>query len=462
MNYQGFTPAARAAFQGAVNYWAATLSTPVTITVDALFGDLGHNQNGNLILGGAGPAEFVRDFPGAPLAETWYPIALANRLHGSDLDTANSDIQAVFTSNPAADFYFGTDNHAPANTISFESVVMHELGHGLGFADSFNDVGGVGSFGLSGFPDVYDRLVVNGAGTHLISLAQNSTALGAALVSPTYLQGTKTPKSRAFSPNPYLPGSSIAHLDEATFPRGNPNSLMTPAISPGENIATVGPIVLAVFKDLGWSVPLGTAEHDVTGDRNNDFVARNPDGSLFTYGGTGVGGILPALGVSTIFNQFSNIALSADWNGDNVPDLIGKRPDGTWWLLLGNGIGKYAAPIQMGSGGTIYNTFLAPGDFNGDTKPDVLARKKDGTLVMLPGNGAQGFGAVATVGSGFAQYNLLLSPGDWNGDKKSDLLARTTAGKLMFFAGTGDGHLGRGAGDVAGRLEHTHDAVLAR
>src|SRR5262245_57368186 len=99
VNYQGFSTSARTAFQAAVNYWAATLSTPITITVDAVFGDLGHNQNGNLILGGAGPGEFFRDSPGVPLAHTWYPKALANRFAGFDLDPGHSDIQAAFTSN---------------------------------------------------------------------------------------------------------------------------------------------------------------------------------------------------------------------------------------------------------------------------------------------------------------------------------------------------------------------------
>jgi len=236
----------------------------------------------------------------------------------------------------------------------------------------------------------------------------------------------------------------VAHLDENTYPRGNPNSLMTPAIAPGENIATAGPIVLAVFKDLGWSVPLGTVLHDATGDRNNDFVARNPDGSLFTYPGNGHGAIMPPFGVSTIFGQFLKLALSADWNGDNVPDIIGKRPDGTWWLLRGTGAGKYSAPVKMGTGGTMFNTWFAPGDFNGDGKSDLIGRKSDGTLVMLKGNGAAGFGAPQEVGTGFDQYNLLFSPGDFNGDQKPDVLARTTAGKLMFLAGDGTGHLAPG------------------
>ncbi|MCE2646837.1 MAG: hypothetical protein LW835_16875 [Burkholderiaceae bacterium] len=44
-----------------------------------------------------------RDFPNAPRAATWYPAALANKLAGTDLDPASSDIRTSFNSNVRLD-----------------------------------------------------------------------------------------------------------------------------------------------------------------------------------------------------------------------------------------------------------------------------------------------------------------------------------------------------------------------
>ena len=58
---------------------------------------------------------------------------------------------------------------------------------------------------------------------------------------------------RIFSPNPFQPGSSYSHLNEATYPAGNPNSLMTPVINRAETIRNPGGITLTMFKNMGWN-----------------------------------------------------------------------------------------------------------------------------------------------------------------------------------------------------------------
>jgi hypothetical protein len=87
VNYTGFTSAAQTAFQFAVDIWESLIDSSVPISINASFANLGAN-----ILGQAGPETFIRDFSGAPQANTWYPIALANSLSGQDLDTTSSDI----------------------------------------------------------------------------------------------------------------------------------------------------------------------------------------------------------------------------------------------------------------------------------------------------------------------------------------------------------------------------------
>jgi hypothetical protein len=96
------------------------------------------------ILGSAGPTAVIRDFPGAPLTNTWYPIALANALAGSDLNGSTPEIQAVFNSDVdnssvlgSTDWYYGLDGN-PGNDIDLLTVFLHELAHGLGFSSLVN------------------------------------------------------------------------------------------------------------------------------------------------------------------------------------------------------------------------------------------------------------------------------------------------------------------------------------
>jgi hypothetical protein len=146
------------AFQHAANIWSATLDSTVPIRIRAQFAPLGAN-----VLGSAGPTVRFRDFTNAPLAETWYHVALANKLAGFDQMTVADtqalgidpsfadDINANFSSD--FNFYLGLDNnHGPLNDLV--AVLLHEFGHGLGFSQSASLASGAL---LGGFPDTYNR-----------------------------------------------------------------------------------------------------------------------------------------------------------------------------------------------------------------------------------------------------------------------------------------------------------------
>jgi len=93
VNYTGFTAPAQAAFQYAVDIWASLITSSVTINVNAQFAPLAPG-----VLGSAGASSIHRNFAGAPIANTWYPQALANSLAGSDLDAGQADLNASFSS----------------------------------------------------------------------------------------------------------------------------------------------------------------------------------------------------------------------------------------------------------------------------------------------------------------------------------------------------------------------------
>lgn len=255
VTYHGFSTAARASFQRAVNIWAKTLTPSVPITVDATFKDLGNPH----ILGQAGPSFLWRNFSGAPRSNTFYVDAVANKNHGNQLDPS-PDIVARFNST-FPNWHFGK-TAGPANTYDFETVVLHELGHGVGFLGAGNVRRGKGTVRLGSPPNptAYDLFIEDNSGKKLTTYANNSTALGNALVSGNIFHDSKRvrnafggKRARLFAPNPFQPGSSYSHLDEATFPAGDPNSLMTPQLGQGETIRSVGGIVKAVLKDGGWN-----------------------------------------------------------------------------------------------------------------------------------------------------------------------------------------------------------------
>lgn len=253
VNYNGFTPEAQEAFAYAAAYWSFLICTPVDIVVEATFAVLPPGT-----IGSAGPTASTRNFPNAPRQFTWYPIALANSLAGQDL-SAGHEINARFSS--GHDFYFGTDGQTPGDQVDFVSVVMHELGHGLGFFSAATvNADGVGAVGAQGSPRIYDRFTATTQGTRILDFPNPSLPLGAALTSDDlvfrgFAARLLTPGfvyPRLYAPAIWRPGSSYAHLDEATFPAGDPNSLMTPFIGRGEAIHWPGTTTLGIFYDMGW------------------------------------------------------------------------------------------------------------------------------------------------------------------------------------------------------------------
>ncbi|MFN8532519.1 MAG: hypothetical protein U0556_03130 [Dehalococcoidia bacterium] len=252
VTYTGFTPEARAAFQYAVDIWASQLNSAVPIAVDAQFTPL---QQG--VLGSARAFDYWANFTNAPRTQTFYPVALANKLSGTD--RAGSDIVTRFNSN-YPDWYFGTDGRPGSEQFDFVSVVLHELAHGLGFAGSAFEDSGAFYYGLTNdWPIIYDRYVRNAAGNPILSFPSGSAALGSQLTggnlffnAPATNAANGGAPARLYAPSPWRQGSSYSHLDETTFGRGTVNSLMTPFIGRGEAIHNPGAVTLAMLGDMGW------------------------------------------------------------------------------------------------------------------------------------------------------------------------------------------------------------------
>jgi hypothetical protein len=134
----------RAALESAVDTWSRILGSSVIVNVEALFDDLACDDEG-AVLARAGPRFVFLDFPGGEPG-VWYAGPLAESLSNQNLsstDTSNpdsADVRIRFNSSidngclgPGSRYYYGLDGNVPTGQISFATVALHEMGHGLGF-----------------------------------------------------------------------------------------------------------------------------------------------------------------------------------------------------------------------------------------------------------------------------------------------------------------------------------------
>lgn len=128
------------AFQFAANIWGANLDSTVELKVNAQFTALSCTANSG-VLGSAGATGSTANFSNAEFTDTWYPVTLASKRAGTDLSGGGVHINANFNSNlgttgclESSAWYYGLDTNQPAGQINLVAVVLHELGHGLGFS----------------------------------------------------------------------------------------------------------------------------------------------------------------------------------------------------------------------------------------------------------------------------------------------------------------------------------------
>ena len=257
VTYVDFPPAAEAAFQAAVDIWSYSISSSIPIKIHAEWSNLGVG-----VLGSAGPSLIFKDFTNAPDG-SYYASALADQIAGTDLSPLTPDITASFNSN--FNWYFGTDGNNPQSQYDLVTVVLHEIGHGLGFSStaSLDQGTGAGNFGL-GTADVnysFDEYLLLGLnGVQLTTLAEGIVLANAFKSnnvfssSPAATSANSNSQPKIYAPLSWNAGSSIAHWDETTFSTGTINSLMTPQIGNGESIHNPGPITLGLFEDMGWVI----------------------------------------------------------------------------------------------------------------------------------------------------------------------------------------------------------------
>ena len=258
VTYNNFPSWAERDIQAAIDVWAANFKSSVPIKVEATWG----RSTVYGLLGSARPGDYFSNFVNAPDPTLWYPSALANALAGRDLDKNNSEI--IIQVNSLAPWNTRNDGLPSRSEFDLQSVFIHELGHGLGFlsTDSYDTFFGFGSIEQ---PTPFDAYLQLEDGRRLSDLPSPSLELGKALTSNLSWSGPKGiaanggVKPKMYTPSRYESGSSVSHLDEATFSSVGVNSVMTPNLDAGEVFREPGPLLLAMMEDMRNKPPAGIA-----------------------------------------------------------------------------------------------------------------------------------------------------------------------------------------------------------
>ena len=266
-------------FRAAAEQWGAIVASDVEIMVEASFAPAPETEcaPSSGTLGAAGPGNFIAGFRGAPQANTFYPVALANALAGEDLDPGFADIVASFNGAVDTDpncltgvrFYYGFDHQGGSRAVDFYNTVMHEIGHGLGFVTLVGDNGR--NLAAPGFM-VLDRLifdndrglfwdemsnarrsasVINERGVVNAGNASFSGARARGLSAGNGTDGAGRPL--IYTPNPAEPGSSLAHWDT----QAQPSLLMEPFSTADIRVHTGVDLTSCLLRDIGWRLEPG-------------------------------------------------------------------------------------------------------------------------------------------------------------------------------------------------------------
>ncbi len=234
----------KAALSEAADMLAAYLSVPAPRTLT--FSVTGINTNsGTLASAGSG----LYAFPGFNKTIVQQKIQTGVDLNGASADgTINWNF---FHS-------WDTDDSVGAGSFDFKAVAMHELMHTFGFLSLVDSAGN----NTDNYWADFDRFIVDSSGdspigdTFLWNAAYDTNLTGGN--GGLYFGGANAVAAFGglvplYTPNPWLSGSSVSHLD-TTFFTGDDRKMMNHSISTGPGVRTLSTIELGMLADLGYSL----------------------------------------------------------------------------------------------------------------------------------------------------------------------------------------------------------------
>jgi len=424
-------------FNFAAGIWGSFLDSSVNTDINSQFNSLTPCSTSGGVLGSAGSQTIFRDFTNAGFAGTWYHAALANKATGTDNNAATQEINARFNTDvdngclgAGTRFYYGLNNSTPAGRVNLLVVLLHEMGHGLGFSSFVN--GSTGALN-GGFPDIYTRYMFDRTTNKYWYQMTNAERQASALnVGNVLWDGSNVKSASAFlgagrdssgrvqlyTPAVFASGSSISHFDTAA----SPNLLMEPSINLGLPLDL--DLTKQQMRDIGWY-------RDTTSDVVPDTIVNvSPSGNTVLIGSTinitwtNTGG----------FNKNITIELSTD-GGSTFPTALATNfaNTGSFSFVVPN-TPTTTARIRVREAGftdpagvsianfSISNTAPVarrPFDFDGDSKTDIGIYRPNG------GSGSEWWVQRSSNSSVFAtQFGAptdRVAAADYTGDGKTDV-----------------------------------------
>lgn len=154
-------------------------------------------------------------------------------------------------------WYYGLDGLPPGTKIDFVTVVLHEIGHGLGFLSLVDLKTGKKFMGLN---DAFMRLLQNARTDKRYPQMRNRERVRASrsgralrwfgeqvVAASAFLGDGVDPSGRVqmYAPRPQEPGSSVSHFSTSLFP----NQLLEPSYTGPDHVPD---LELPLLRDLGW------------------------------------------------------------------------------------------------------------------------------------------------------------------------------------------------------------------
>jgi hypothetical protein len=381
----GWPEEAKAAFTYAAQVWGSLLQSTVPISINACWANLRPAD----VLGHGGSSKFLRNFNGAPVSQTFYPVSLANARAATDLYPAEEKI--IIAYNAQQPWYFGTDGNCPVGKYDFASVIMHEICHGLGFLGSWSYQGGLGAWGgvenIPNVPLAYDRFIGNGSSQALLNTTlfpNPSFALAAQLTGNNLFffgahamaanGGTPAP---IYAPTTWSDGSSASHLGEIY--RATANGLMVYSLPDGYSIHNPGLVTLGLLKDVGWTAGTPPAP----------FVSVNGSTNAITLTSS------DAVTVAIAMNPGDSSGENKDWwvVAVTTAGLYYYQATGNYWVQaadLSHVRPAYQGPLFTLPTGTVlsvpslstgvYQFYFGVDTMNGAIDPDIICAMVQATV----------------------------------------------------------------------------------
>lgn len=419
--YTSYYPVIESHIKAAGAEWAKHIKSNVLAETFVSFFDF---PNTNGAAAGGSREVPLREEGGITITESSiaHKIKTGIDFYGSSSDLLTADISLIINQNLLVSNGFNFDpdpfndesGHIDNGKSDFKNIMMHEIGHALGFRT--NGFNADGSPFLT-FPvrNLYDQLIIFQNDNYFFTGSRAINVYGGSV--PLHYQSQSHLGN--YDRGDGRPGTEFSH------------DVMFPSESNGRKMIT--PLHVAILADLGY--PIKYVSNDFSGDRKSDIFWRNStsnNNKIYLMNGN-------VATTDTNVNLFLNnpaweVVGNSDFNKDGKSDLLWRNSDtGLNYISIMNGTttstGSYLTiPAFVDSEWKIAGV----GDFDNDGNDDIFWHHDSGEnrISFLDGTNYVSTVSVNTISDPRWKVAGIT---DFNNDGKDDVLWRNSANRRVWL-----------------------------